>query len=207
MDPPGTRAMMTYIPPHNTWQMTLIWPIDCPVPEQRSLEYHYTKPGRWTYFGQCPPQVLEQRWTCIQIHKTWQMNLLCQMDSHSPWVPEKRWLEYHYTKLGRQTYFGWWTTQVPEQWWLAYHCTKLGRWTYFGQWTPSSLGPEKRCLGYHYTHFSRQTYFGQWTPLIQEQRWLAYKYTKHGRWTYFGQWIPIPPGYQRRDALKTTIQT
>ena len=96
-----------------------------PVPEQRSLEYHYTKLDRWTYFGQCLPGTWSEM-TCIQIYKTWQMNLLWPMDPHPSWVPEKRCLEYHYTKLGRQTYFGWWTTQVPEQWWLAYHHTNLG---------------------------------------------------------------------------------
>ena len=75
--------------------------------------------------------------------QTWQMNLLWLMD---PPVPEQRWLAYHYTKLGRWTYFcqctSWYqsrddlhtTTQnladeptlangpppVPQQRWLAY---------------------------------------------------------------------------------------
>ena len=69
--------------------------------------------------------------TCIPLHKTLQMNLPWPMD---PPVSEQRWLTFHYTKLGRWTYFGQWTTPVPEQRWLAYHYTKLGRWTYFG-WT------------------------------------------------------------------------
>ena len=43
---------------------------------------------------------------CIPVHKTWQMNLLWQMD---PLVPEQRCSEYQYTKLGRWTYFGQWT--------------------------------------------------------------------------------------------------
>ena len=129
-----------------------------PVLEQRWLAYHYTKLGRVTYFGQWTPPVPDQRWlayhytkladgptlaneppstraemTCIPLHQTWQMNLLWSMN---PPVPEQRWLAYHYTKLGRWTYFGQWTPPVPEQRWLAYHYTKLGRWTYFGQWSP-----------------------------------------------------------------------
>ena len=36
------------------------------------------------------------------------MNILWQMDLPTPWVIEQRCLEYWYTKLGRQTYFGRW---------------------------------------------------------------------------------------------------
>ena len=53
--PPSTRAEMTCIPLHKT-QMNLFWPMDPPVPEHRWLAYHYTKLGRWTYFGQWTPQ-------------------------------------------------------------------------------------------------------------------------------------------------------
>ena len=49
--PPRTRAEMTCIPLHKTWQMNLLWPMEPPVPEQRCLEYQYTKLGRGTYFG------------------------------------------------------------------------------------------------------------------------------------------------------------
>ena len=55
------------------------------TPEQRCLEYQYTKLGRWTYFGQIPL------------------------------VPEQRCLEYQYTKLGRWTYFGQWTPQYQSR--------------------------------------------------------------------------------------------
>ena len=170
-----------------------------PVPEQRWLAYHYTKLGRWTYFGQ---------WT--------------------PPVPEQRWLAYHYTKLGRWTYFGQWTPPIPGQRWLAYHYTKLGRWTYFGQWTypqyqsrddlhtttqnladeptlangpPPSTRAEMTCIPLHKT-WQMSLLWPMNTP-VKEQRWLGYHYTKLGRWTYFGQWTLK---YQSRDDLHTATQ-
>ena len=188
--PPSTRKEMTCIWLHKTWQMNLHWPMDPPtVPEERWLAYHYTKLGRWTYVGQWtlpqyqkrddfhtttqnladeptlangPPSTRKEM-TCIRLHKTWQMNLHWPMDP--PTVPEERWLAYHYTKLGRWTYFGQWTlpqyqrrddlhttTQnsaddlcwpmdpptVPEERWLAYHYTKFGRQTDINQWPPST---------------------------------------------------------------------
>ena len=51
-----------------------------PVPEQRWLAYHYTKLGRWTYFGQWTPHITRAEMTCIPLHKTWQINLLWPMD-------------------------------------------------------------------------------------------------------------------------------
>ena len=160
--PPSTRAEKTCIPPHKPWQMNLLWPMDAPVPEQKSLACHYTKLGRltyfgrWTYFGQWTPSTIADM-TPIPLHKTWQMNLLWSMD---PPVPKQRWLQYQYNKLGRQTYINQWNLSVLEQRWLAYHYTKPSRWIYFG----------KR------------------TPPVWEQRWFAYHYTKLGRWTYTGQW-------------------
>ena len=77
------------------------------VPEQRWLAYQYTKLGRWTYFGQWIPPLLEQTW-----------------------------LSYQHTQLRRWTYFGQQNPPGPEQRCLACHYTKLGRWTYFGWWTP-----------------------------------------------------------------------
>ena len=326
--PLSTRAEMACIPLHKTWQMNLLWLMDPPVPEQRWLVYHYTKLGRWTYFGWWTPSVLEQRWLAYHYTKlgrwtyfgwwipqyqsrddlytttqnlaeepiladgppqyqnrdgllTTTQNLADEpILAKGSQVLELRWLAYHYTKLGRWTYFGQWTPQypgrddlhtttqnladeptladgppqyqsrddlhtttqnladeptlangplssraevtciplhktwqmnllwlmdplVPEQRWLVYHYTKLGRWTYFGWWTPSV--PEQRWLAYHYTKLGRWTYFGQWTPrqMVLEQRWLAYHYTKLGRWNYFGQWTPQYPG---RDDLHTTTQ-
>ena len=133
---PGTRAEMPCIPAHTTWQMNLLWPMDPPVPEQRCLEYQYTKLGRWTYFGQWPPQYKSRDalntstqnladeptlvngppsplpgtravMPWIPVHKTWQVNLLWPM---APPVQEQRCHEYQYTKLGRWPYFGQWTS-------------------------------------------------------------------------------------------------
>ena len=54
--PPSTRAEMQWIPVHKTWQMNLPWSMDpTMLPEQRCLAYHYTKLGRWTYFGRWTP--------------------------------------------------------------------------------------------------------------------------------------------------------
>ena len=77
-----------------------------PVPEQRRLACHYTKLGRWTYFGQWIPPSIRAEMPWMPVHKTWQMNLLWLMD---PPVPRQRCLAYQYTKLGRWTYFGWCT--------------------------------------------------------------------------------------------------
>ena len=51
--------------------------------ENRCLEYHYTKLGRWIHFGWWTPQ----------------------------WI-KNRCLEYCYTKLGKQTHFDWWTLDL-----------------------------------------------------------------------------------------------
>ena len=67
-----------------------------PVPEQKWLACHYTKLGRWTYFGQ---------WI--------------------PLIPEQRCLEYQYTQLGRWTYFGWWTPQYQSRDALNWHSLLL----------------------------------------------------------------------------------
>ena len=83
--------------------------------------------GRWTPSG----NGAEIPW--IPVCQNWQMNLLWLMDPPVNW---DRCLEYHYTKLGRQTYFGRWTPQSIENRCLEYCYTKLGRQTYFGQWTP-----------------------------------------------------------------------
>ena len=77
--PPISRAEMTCIPLHKTWQMNLLWPVDPPGIEHRCLEYCYTKLCRQTYFCWGTPQEIKNR---------------C--------------LEYCYTKLGRWTFFGQW---------------------------------------------------------------------------------------------------
>ena len=251
MEPPNIGAKITCIPLHKSWQMNLLWPMNPPQnrAEMPCIPVHQTWQINLCWLIEPPGTRAEM--ICLPLHKTWQMTILWLMAPgyHSRdalntnkkkigrWpngprapssVPEQRCLEYHYTNLGRQMYFGWWTTQVPEQRWLAYHLTKLGRWTYFGQRTPSPLGTregmpwipiyetfqtkptlpngnpkiqEQRWLAYYYTKLGRWTYFDQWNPQIQEQRWLAYYYTKLVRWTYFGQWTSPE---QSRDALHTS---
>ena len=66
----------------STWQTNLLWPMDT-------------------------PDTAEMPW--MPVHNTWQTNTLCHMD---PPVIEQRCLEYWYTQLGRQTYFGWWTPHM-----------------------------------------------------------------------------------------------
>ena len=246
--PPSTRAEMTCIPLYKTWQMNLLWLMDPPVPEQRWLAYHYTKLGRWTYFGQWTPkyqsrddlhtttQILADEptladgppstraeMTCIPLYKTWQMNLLWLMD---PQVPEQRWLAYHYTKLGRWTYFGQWTPKYQSRDDLHTTTQNLADEPTLANGPPQyhsrddlhttiqnladkptlANGPPQ----YHSRddlHTTTQNLADEPTladgPPIPEQRWLAYHYTKLGRWTYFGQWTPK---YQSRDDLHTTTQ-
>ena len=119
-------------------------------------------------------------------------------DGPPKWI-ENRCLEYCYTKLGRQTYFGWWTPQSIKKRCLEYCYTTLGRWTYFGWWTPQLR--EHRCLEYQYTKLGRQTYFGRWIPQLIEHRCLEYLYTK--TWQMNILWKMDPPSQSRRDALNT----
>ena len=139
-------------------------------------------------------------------------------------------------KSGRRTFFGWWTTWVIEERWLEYQYTKLGRQKVGYPTLADRLlqSIKNRCLEYHYTKLGRQTYFGQWTPLSQlridalntttpnladkptladgphciiEERLLQYQYTELGRWAYFGKrtpwgieekmtWIPVHKTWQ-----------
>ena len=116
--------------------MNLLWQMDSPPRYQRRDDLHTTTPnladeptlanGLPRYQSRDDLHTTTPNWadeptlanglptsttagmTCILLHKTWQMNLLCPMDP----------------------------PPVPEQRCLAYHCIKLGRWTYFGHWTP-----------------------------------------------------------------------
>ena len=68
----------------------------------------------------------------ILLHQTWQMNLLWPM---TPQYQSRD--DLHTTTQNLADDLLWlMDTPVPQQRWLAYHYTKLGRWTYFGQWTP-----------------------------------------------------------------------
>ena len=147
------------------WQMNLLWLVDPPVPEQRYLEYQYTKLGRWTYFGQWIPP-----------------------------VPEQKCFEYQYTKLGRWTYFCWWTPPVPEQRCLEYQYTKLGRWTYFGQWITPSTRVEMLWIPVHTTWQTNLLWQMDPPPTSKTCTWqmnLLWLMDPHtlarhilGRWTY-----------------------
>ena len=55
-------------------------PLVSRVIENWYIEYCYTKPGRWTYFGQWTAPITRVEMTCIPLHKTWQMNLLWLMN-------------------------------------------------------------------------------------------------------------------------------
>ena len=91
--------------------MSQLWSMDpTGLLEHRCLEYHYKKLGRRPYFGQWLPLLTTRaEMTCIPLHKTWQINLLWPMDPPPAQVPKQRCLEYQYTKLSRQSYFGQWT--------------------------------------------------------------------------------------------------
>ena len=130
----------------------IIWVVNSQLAMYRHLRYnpsqHPLKPPQNT--PQMTRDFNSDRWYLpwIPVHKTWQMKILWQMD---PLGIKHRCLEYCYTKLGRQTYFGWWTPHIIENRCLEYCYTKLGRWTFFGQCTPSV--PEQRwtCIPLHKT--------------------------------------------------------
>ena len=95
------------------------------VPEKRCLAYHYNKTWQTNLLWPMNPLQYQSR---DDLHTTTQ-NLADEPTlangPPSPWVPEKRCLKYHYTKLGRQTYFG--------------------------QWTPCSTRAEMTCIPLHKT--------------------------------------------------------
>ena len=114
-----------------------------------------------------------------------------------PKVIEQRCLEYQYTKIGRQTYFGQWTPQVIEMRCLEYQHTKLGRQIYFGWWTP----PKWEWISWRQLHWklfrsnlevcsylAYEHTLADGPPLGIEQRCLEYQYTQ--------LWPMNPPGNQ-----------
>ena len=149
MDPLSTRAEMTCIPlTQNFYLLGLSYVIWKDLLWSKSKTWNELKFGRWTFFCWWTPHLFDRwificQWTpsptsktstwqtnllwpmdtpdtaempWMPVHNTWQTNTLCQMD---PPVIEQRCLEYCYTQLGRQTYFGWWT----PTWWMAIlHC-------------------------------------------------------------------------------------
>ena len=106
--------------------------LSCLELQSRYLATSKFSRGDWTQWQRFESSSIHHFWdTCQHFLKT---HFCLESGFLSFLVPEQRWLAYHYSKLGRWTYFGWWTPLVPEQRWLAYHYTQLGRWTYFG-WT------------------------------------------------------------------------
>ena len=116
--------------------------------------------------------------TCIPLQKTWQMSLLWLMD---PLVPEQRWLAYHYTQLGRWTYFGWTQWQRFESssthhFWVtptafSQNTSLLTKWFSF---IPSTRA-ERTCIPLYKTW--QMNLLWLMDPLVSEQRCLAYHYT------------------------------
>ena len=80
------------------------------VPEQRWLACHYTKLGRWTYFGQWTPQYQSRDALHTSTHNLADETTLAD----GPPLAEQRCLENQYTQLGRWNYFGWCPPPVPE---------------------------------------------------------------------------------------------
>ena len=140
--------------------------------------------GRWTYFG----------WTQWQRFES--------SSTHHFWDTKQHFLKTHFCLES-----GFPSFVVPEQRRLAYHYTQLGRWTYFGwtQWQrfESSSTHHFWDTPQHFikAHFCLESGFLSF--VVPEQRWLAYHYRKHGRWAYFGWWTPW---YQSRHDLHTTTQ-
>ena len=175
------------------WQMNLLWPMETPVPEQRCLEYQYTKLGRWTYFGQLTPPSTRAEMPWIPVHETWQMNLLWPMyppgtRAEMPWIPVHKtwqmnllWPMYPPGTRSRDA-LNTSTQNVADEPTLANgpHSTRAEMpwipvqktWQINLLWPMDPPVPEQRCLEYQYTILSRWTYFGQWTPKVTEQRCL-----------------------------------
>ena len=114
--------------------------------------------GRWTYFG----------WTQWQRFES--------SSTHHFWDTPQHFLKTHICLESVFLSF-----LVPEQRWLAYHYTQLGRWTYFGwiQWQrfESSSTHHFWDTPQHFlkTHFCLESGFLSF--LVLEQRWLAYHCT------------------------------
>ena len=88
--------------------------------------------GCWTQWQRFESSSIHHFWdTCQHFLKT---HFCLDSGFLSFLVPEQRWLAYHYTKLGRWTYFGWWTLPGTRAEMPCIPLHKFGRWTYFG-WT------------------------------------------------------------------------
>ena len=106
------------------------------VPEQRWIAYQYTNMADKPSLADGPPHTRAEM-TCIPLHTTWKLNLLWMKTMAKFWkLLHSLFLRYlsHLLKTHFCLESGFLSFLVPEQRWLAYHYTQLGRWTYFG-WT------------------------------------------------------------------------
>ena len=77
--PPSTRAEMTCLPLHKTWQINLLWPLDPLGIKHRFLNTATQNLVDEPSLANDPPGTRAEI-PCIPVHKTWQMNLLWPMD-------------------------------------------------------------------------------------------------------------------------------
>ena len=77
-EPPGTRAEMTCIPLHKTWQTNLLWPMTLQYQNRDDLYTTTQSLADEPTLANGPPSTRTEM-TYIQLHKTWQMNLLWPM--------------------------------------------------------------------------------------------------------------------------------
>ena len=151
------------------------------------------------------------------------MNLCWLMDL---WITEQKCLEYHYTKLCRQTFFGQWTPHYQsrdalntstqnlaeeptladgpldnraEMPWILVHKT----WQINLLWLMDPLGNRAEMPWIPVHKIWQMNLCWLMDLWITEQKCLVYHYTKLCRQTFFGQWTPH---YQSRDALNTSTQ-
>ena len=202
--PPSSRAEMTCIPVHTTWQMNLHWPMDPQFQSRDALHTSTHNLADEPTLANGPPYQsrdalntstqnladeptlangplstkAEMPW--IPVHTTWQMNLLWPMDP-----------------------------PVPGQRWLAYQYTKHGRWTYFCQWTTPSTRAEMTCIPVHTTWQMNLLWpmDPHYPPHYQSRDDLHTSMHNLADEPTLANGPPLPPHYQSRDDLHTTTQT
>ena len=108
----STRAEMTCIPLHQTWQMNLLWL------------------NKW------------QRFESSSIHHFW--------DTPQHFLKTHFCLESGFLSL-LELQKSLLVSRVIENWCIEYCYTKLGRWTYYGWWTAPSTRAEMTCIPLHKT--------------------------------------------------------
>ena len=113
-------------------KVNLLWLMYPPLPEQRWLAYHYTKLGRWTYFSWCNPQYQSRD----DLHTITQ-NLADEptLANGPHWYQSRDDLHTTTQNLADEPTLANGSSSTKAEM-IAYHYTKLGRWTYFGstQW-------------------------------------------------------------------------